>query len=202
MSPRRLLVPIALVFVVVLVGAGIAAATRKPPPAPQANTSRAPIYELARVSAVDADKFDAHAAAMERIATAQPAHAQWAADAEQVRNDASALRFIARSALAIAADGGSSPDTSVEVRRVLGDGLNLDQLGVAAVQQAEKMQTHVDAMRAAAAGDRQLLSLIDGSAPDVEMMRRDGQAAVERGKALETVARGIAQSTGQPLPGR
>ena len=201
MLTRRILATTGTLLVTGLAAAGIAAEARTSGQPAGATDSRAPIYALAQVSAVDADQLDAHAAAMERVAIAQPAHARWSGDAEQVRKDARALRFVASSALAIAGDRGSNPDTAVEVRRVLGDGLNLQQLGRVLTREAEATRMHLDAMRRDAAGDSALVALVDASAPDVAAMQRDGEAAVARGVALEQLAEGIAQNTGQPLPG-
>jgi hypothetical protein len=198
---RRAIILAGAAVIVILTGAGIAAATRDAEPVVQTRAGSAPIYELARVSAIDAEKLDAHAAAMERIAAAEPAHAQWAQDAASMRNNAGTLRFIARSSLAIAGDRGANPDTSVEVRRVLGDGLNLDALGTTVIEQAASLEAHLESMRAEAGGDPALIALIDASAPDVVSMRRDGEAAVKRGRELQKLATGIAQTTGQALPG-
>jgi len=159
----------------------------------------APINDLASAAAQDAANMETHATAMEAAAAARPDHAHWASDAQIIKASAQSLRLLAQSAESIASDPGSHPNTSVELRRVLGDGLNLQQLGQTLLGHADAMQTHLDTMRGQAASDQQLLAMIDQAGGDLQKMKQDGQAAVDRGKELEQTARRIAENTGQDI---
>jgi hypothetical protein len=160
---------------------------------------REPIRALAGVASSDAQNMERHAATMKAAAAARPAHAHWASDADIVNADARSLRFLADSALAIANDPGSTPWTSIELRRVLGDGLNLQRLGETLLAHADAMDAHLQTMREQARGEGELIGSIDLAGADIADLRRDGQAAIDRGKELQNTARRIAENTGQKL---
>lgn len=171
---------------------------------PNGNTSqiqidREPITALAGAAEGDAQKMEAHAATMTSIAAARPDHAHWASDAELIKANVISLRFLADSARSIARDPGSHPGNAVQPDRVLGDGLNLQGLGETLIAHADAMRTHLDTMREQAAGDSALLAAINAAQPDTEAMKRNGQAAIDRGKDLAETARRIAASTGQKI---
>jgi hypothetical protein len=159
-----------------------------------------PVRTLAGAAASDAQEMNAHADAMTAAAAQRPDHAHWAADAETIRADARTLSFVADAAQSIARDPGSHPGNAVELMRVYGDGTNLQQLGRSLVDHGAAMTTHIAVMRDEAAGDAELLKLIDAFAPNVEAMKVDGQAAIDRGTELIQEARRLAASVGVELP--
>ena len=167
--------------------------------ASQIQIDREPITVLAGAAEGDAQSMEEHAATMTSIAAARPDHAHWASDAELIKANATSLRFLADSARSIARDPGSHPGNAVQPDRVLGDGLNLQGLGETLIAHADAMRTHLDTMREQAAGDSALLAAINAAQPDTEAMKRDGQAAIDRGKDLAETARRIAASTGQKI---
>jgi hypothetical protein len=136
---------------------------------------------------------------MASAAAQRPDHAHWTADAESIRADARTLSFIADSARAIASDRGSNPMGAVELTRVYGDGNNLHQLGQSLVDHGAAMTTHIAVMRDEAAGDAALLSVIDAFSPNLDAMKADGQAAMDRGTQLMAEARRLASSIGIEL---
>ena len=158
----------------------------------QIQIDREPITALAGAAEGHAQNMDAHAATM-------ASHARWASDADLIKADAGSLRFLADSARAIARDPGSHPGDAVQPDRILGDGLNLQRLGKTLIAHADAMSTHLQTMRQQAAGDSELLARIDETGADMQMMKQDGQAAIDRGTELADTARRIAASTGQKI---
>lgn len=165
----------------------------------QTQIDREPITALAGAAEGDAQEMEAHAATMASLAASRPDHAHWASDAELFKASAGSLRFLADSARAIARDPGSHPGSAVQPDRVLGDGLNLQGLGKTLITHADAMNTHLQTMRDQAAGDTALLARIDETGVDVQAMKQDGQAAINRGTELADTARRIAASTGQKI---
>lgn len=158
-----------------------------------------PITALAETASHDAQEMNVHADAMVTAAAQRPDHAHWAADAETIRADARTLSFMADSARAIARDPGSHPGNPVELTRVYGAGTNLHGLGQMLVDHAGAMTTHITVMRDEAAGDAEMLKVIDAFAPNVAAMKADGQAAMDRGTQLMADARRLATSIGVEL---
>lgn len=158
-----------------------------------------PITALASAATGDAQAMTAHADAMAAAAAQRPDHAHWAADAETIRADARTLSFMADAARAISNDPGSHPATAVDLMRIYGDGTNLHQLGQSLVDHGAAMTTHIAVMRDEAAGDAELLNVIDAFAPNVEAMKTDGQTAMDRGTQLMEDARRLATSIGVEL---
>ena len=165
----------------------------------QIQIDREPITALAGAAEADAQNMEAHAATMASLAASRPDHAHWASDAELIKANATPLRFLADSARAIARDPGSHPGGAVQPERILGDGLNLQRLGETLIAHADAMQSHLETMRDQAAGDSTLLSAIDAAQPDMQAMKQDGQAAIDRGRELADTARRIAAATGQKI---
>jgi hypothetical protein len=165
----------------------------------QIQIDRQPITALAGAAEADAQNMEAHAATIASLAASRADHAHWASDAELMKANATSLRFLADSARAIARDPGSHPSNAVQPERILGDGLNLQRFGETLIAHANAMQTHLDTMREQAAGDSTLLSAIDAAQPDMQAMKQDGQAAIDRGRELADTARRIAAATGQKI---
>ena len=159
------------------------------------------IRELANAASQDADNMERHADTMASIAAARPDHAHWASEADLARANARSLRFIAESARAIDRDEAAFPITasSIQLDRLLGNGLNLQGFGGTVVDHGTAMEGHIEVMRQQAAGDAPLLSAISDLSEDVQRMKADGSAAVNHGKVLEEKARTIARSIGVDL---
>lgn len=164
----------------------------------QINTD--PIGALAGSAQDDAQQMMRHADAMTAASAQRPDARRWAADAETIRANARTLSFMAEGARSISRDPGSHPGTAVEVTRIYGDGDNLRVFGQMLIADADAMRSHIVVMREEAAGDAQLLQAVEAFAPNVEAMKTDGQAAIDRGNELIREAQRIASSIGVKLP--
>ena len=193
-----------IIFVVAGVGLGILAialsSSGDSSPAP-VELDLTAVRELANAASQDADNMERHAQTMASIAAARPDHAHWASEAELALANARSLRFIAEAARAIDRDEATFPVTasSIQLDRLLGNGLNLQGFGRTVVDHAAAMEGHVEVMRQQAAGDTALLSAISELSGDVQRMKADGSAAINHGKVLEDKARTIARSIGVEL---
>jgi outer membrane murein-binding lipoprotein Lpp len=159
----------------------------------------APISALAASATQDADAMEAHASAMATAAASRPELDAWRADAEVIRANAASLRLLASWAAAIHHDPGARSGEFAELTRILGDGRNLQQLGETLIAHAGAMDAHVIAMRRQSVGDPAASAVVSQLTTDTAAMRRDGQAAIDRGKELQETARRLAQSLGQKL---
>lgn len=159
----------------------------------------APVSALAAAASQDAQAMEQHADAMVAAAPGRPELAQWRADADAIRANAKSLRLLASWASAIRHDPGTRASEHVELIRILGDGRNLQQLGETLIAHAGAMEAHVLAMRQQASSDPALASVASQLTSDTASMQRDGQAAIERGKELQELARRLAQSLGQKI---
>ena len=159
----------------------------------------APVSTLAATATQDAEAMEQHAAAMATAIGSRPELAQWGAEADTIRANAKSLQLLASTAAAIRNDPGARSGESTELIRILGDGRNLEQLGTTLVAHAGAMDAHVTTMRQQAAGDPTLTSVLGQLSTDTASMRRDSQAAIDRGKELQETARRLAQSLGQKL---
>jgi len=158
-----------------------------------------PIRALAGAASSDALNMERHAATMKEAAAARADRANWVSDADVMNADARSLRVIADAAMAIARDPGSQPGTAIELRRVLGDGLNLEDLGQALIAHCDALQAHLQAMRAVVAGESELMAEVEMAGADIDNMKIIGQAAINRGEELQETALQIADNTGQDL---
>ncbi len=159
----------------------------------------APVTGLAASATQDAQAMEQHADAMATAAGGRPELTQWLSEAETIRANAKSLRLLASQASAIRHDPGARAGESTELIRILGDGQNLQQLGDALIAHAGAMESHVSAMGRQTAGDATLTNVVGQLMTDTASMRRDGQAAVDRGKELQESARRLAQSLGQKI---
>jgi len=187
---------------VILVSTAIAAAcggSSSSDKTSQIQIDREPITALAGAAESDAQNMEAHAATMASLATSLPDHAHWGSDAELIKANAGSLRFLADSARAIARDPGSHPSNAVQPDRILGDGLNLQGLGKTLIAHADAMSAHLETMHQQAAGESELFARIDETGADMQAMKQNGQAAIDRGTELAETARRIAASTGQKI---
>jgi hypothetical protein len=158
-----------------------------------------PIRALAGAATSDALNMERHAAMMRKAAVARADGASWAGDADVMNANARSLRVISDAAMAIARDPGSQPRTAVELRRVLGDGRNLQDLGQQLIAHCDAMQAHLDAMRAEVADDSELAAEVEMAGAGIDDMKVVGQAAIDRGEELQETAMQIADNTGQDL---
>lgn len=161
---------------------------------------REPIRALAERASQEAQNMERHANEMETAAGSRPDHAHWEADAATLRANASSMLFMATSAMAIYRDPGSDLGNAVQLGRVFGDGVNLHALGETLVEHAEAMQSHAAVMREQASGDQALLTIVDSVSSDAGGMKAVGEAAMDRGTALQNEARRLADSVGADLP--
>lgn len=159
----------------------------------------APISALALAATQDAEAMGQHALAMVSALGTRPELALWGADAETVRADARSLRLLESTASAIRHDPGARSGEFTELIRLVGDGRNLEQLEATLIARAGAMDAHATAMRQQAAGDPSLTSVVGQLSTDTASMRRNGQAAIDRGKELQETARRLAQSLGQKI---
>lgn len=159
----------------------------------------APVNALAAAATQDADTMEQHATTMVTAAERRPELAQWRIEADTIRANAQSLRLLASWAEALRHDPGVRSNESAELTRIRGDGQALQQLGEALLAHAGAMDAHLTAMREQAGGDPVVASVASQLTTDTASMRRDGQAAVERGKALQEDARRIARSLDQKI---
>ena len=161
--------------------------------------------ELGSISAV-AQAARRDAAAMDRHADAMAAAGS--IDAVQLRSDEETIRTAARSLRALAdwadsilASEALHPTSHrmVELNRLLGDGLNLAALGEMVVEHAGAMEAHVAAMRERHAGTPEVLVTLTALENNVQMMREDGEAAVQAGNDLADQAREFARGIGATI---
>ena len=191
---------IGLLTATAVLSIAFAAACRDSSDDTQLDIDRNPILVLAGTATREAQSMEQHADDMETAAAARPDHAHWAADAATLRANASSVAFMANSAMAIYQDPGSQGGHAVELPRVFGDGVNLHALGETLAQHAQAMEAHAAVMREQAAGDPQLLSIIDSVAADAAGMKAAGEAAMDRGTELQNEARRLAGTVGVELP--
>lgn len=163
------------------------------------NVDLQPIQELAHAASSEADRMEEHADSMAAAAASRPDLAHWESDAEVVRAEARSLRLLASWATAIQYDPGAQSDSHGDIQRILGDGRNLQELGETLIVHADAMLAHVEVMREQAAGDSALLATVSDIGTDSEGMRQSGQAAIDRGKELEEIARQLARSIGEEI---
>lgn len=159
----------------------------------------APVSALAASATRNAEDMEQHASAMATAAGNRPQFATWGAEADTIRANAKSLRLLASTAAAIRHDPGARSGESTELIRILGDGQNLQQLGDTLLAHAGAMETHVTTMRQQAASDPSLAGVVGQLSTNIAAMRRDGQAAIDRGRELQETARRLAQSLGQKL---
>lgn len=182
------------ILALLLVACGDAAAERS-----RVAVELAPISALAMAATQDADAMEQHAAAMTTTAASRAELAPWRAEADTIRANAKSLRLLASWAAAIRHDPGARSNESVELVRILGDGRNLQQLGDTLIAHANAMESHVTAMRQQAGSDPAAVAVASQLTTDTASMRRDGQAAIDRGTELQETVRRLAQSLGQKL---
>lgn len=163
------------------------------------DVDREPIVGLAGMATRESQNMELHADEMEAAAATRPDHAHWAADAATLRANASSVAFMANAAMAIYNDPGSHGGSG-ELDRVFSDGVGLHELGETLTEHADAMLAHVAVMREQAAGEPQLLSIIELVAADVDGMKAAGLAAMDRGTELQNQARRLANTVGIKLP--
>lgn len=159
----------------------------------------APINALAASATQDAASMEQHADTMTAAAGTRPELAQWRAEADTIRANAKSLRLLASWAEAIRHDPGARSGEPAELARILGDGRTLEQLGETLVAHAGAMEVHVTAMRQQAGSDPALAGAVGQLTSDTAAMRRNGQAAIDRGKDLQATARRLGLSLGQQI---
>jgi hypothetical protein len=159
------------------------------------------IFALALAAEAGADAMEAHAAHMIEMSASRLELASWPAEAESLRANAASLRFLASSARNLHHDLATFPITStaVDLRRLPGNGRNLELFASSILAQADAMDAHVATMRGHVEGDRDLLSTIDGIALDIRAMRATGETALHQGRELADRALTLARSVGVRL---
>lgn len=158
------------------------------------------IRAVAEAARRDADTMERHADAMVAEGGATDP-VQWRSDEEATRAAARSLRALADWADAILRSEALHPTShrAVELNRLLGDGLNLADLGNMVVEHAGAMETHIAAMRERYAGTPEWAATLTALENNVGMMREDGQSAIEAGDALADQARQFARGIGATI---